>query len=269
MTNKRAHTQMVLLNSFRRGAGKSTLAANLAALAHASGQRVGLVDTCFSAPALHVFFGLYTQDTPASFNGFLSGQQGLAETALDVTGRLGLAGAGRLYLIPASQRSEDRLASLNYSFDLAQLAESIQVLSRSLQLDLLVIDSPAGVSENNLSLMALADIVLMALRPEPMDFQGTAVLVDVARRLDVPQIQLVLNDVATVYDIADLKTRTEDALGCPVAAVMPHDEGLLACGSSGLYALQPSVRWSRPWKDLIRNCLDAPERSLKYSTSQR
>lgn len=264
MTNERARTRLVLLNSFRRGAGKSTLAANLAALAHASGQRVGLVDSCFSAPALHVFFGLYNEDHRASFYDFLSGRQALEETALDVTGRLGLAEAGRLYLLPASQRIEDRLASLHYSYDLAHLAESLQLLSRSLRLDLLVVDSPAGVSENNLSLLALADTVLMTLRPEPMDFQGTAVLVDVARRLDVPQIQLVLNDVAAVYDIADLKARTEAALGCPVAAVMPHDEGLLACGSSGLYALQPSVRWSRPWKDLIRTCMDVPEGSPKY-----
>lgn len=75
---------------------------------------------------------------------------------------------------------------------LAQLTEGVRSLSHTLQLDLLVIDSPAGISESNLSLLALADAALIVLHPTAPDFQGTAVLVDVARRLEVPQIQLAV-----------------------------------------------------------------------------
>lgn len=254
-------TRRVLLCSFRNGAGKSTLAANLAALAAAAGWRVGLADACFTAPALHLFFGCQAQDPPASLRDLLLGRQALAQTALDVTESLGIAGAGKLFLLPASSRGEDRLAALQDTLDLADLAEGLQGLSRALQLDLLLIDGPTGISETGLSLLALADTALLVLRPNALDFQGTAVLIDVARRLEVPQVQLVLNDVPAAYNMADLKTRAAEALGCPVAAGMPHDEALLECGSAGLIALQPSVRASRPWMDLVQTCLNPQQES--------
>lgn len=255
MMGERARPRLLLLSSFRHGAGKSTFAANLAALAVSAGQRVGLVDACFAAPALHLFFGLNGQIRMNSFQDFLAGRQSLEQAVLDVTSRLGLAGEGRLFLLPASLRMEDRLASLYFCFDLAQLAQGLQTLSHELELDLLVIDCPAGISESNLSLLALTDLALVVQHANPLDFQGTAVLVDVARRLEVPDIQLVLNDVVASYDMKDAKKRAAAALGCPVAAIIPHDENLLASGRVGLYALQPSVRCSQPWLDLISACL--------------
>ena len=252
-------TRRVLLCSFRSGVGKSTLTANLAALAAALGQRVGLADTCFAAPALHLFFGLSSLEGPASLRDYLLGRQPISQTVLDVTGRLGLAGDGKLFLLPASTRVEDRLAALNDPLDLVQLAEGLQAIARELRLDVLLIDGPTGVSESSLSLLALADTALLVLRPDAMDFQGTAVLVDVAHRLEVPRVQLVINDVPAAYDVADLKMRTAEALGCPVAAGMPHDEALLECGSAGLIALQPFVRASRPWMDLVQSGLHLKE----------
>ncbi len=250
-----ARTRLVVLSSFRRGVGKSTLAANLAALAAVSHKQVGLVDTCFSSPALHIFFGLDKQERSTSFNDFLLGRQTLAQCSVDVTGRLGPAPAGRLTLFPASRRSEVMLASLQSPYNLAQLTEGVRSLSHTLRLDLLVIDSPAGISESNLSLLALADTALIVLHPTAPDFQGTAVLVDVARRLEVPQIQLVVNGVAAAYALDVVKTQTAEALGCPVIAVLPHTDALLASGSASLMALHPPESLSQPFRDLVSGCL--------------
>ena len=52
--------------------------------------------------------------------------------------------------------------------------------------------------------LLLPAVLLLILRPDRQDFQGTAVTVDVARRLDVPNLLLVLNngvvaEAATVF----------------------------------------------------------------------
>jgi Mrp family chromosome partitioning ATPase len=50
--------RIISIHSFRGGAGKSNIAANLAALFAPEGQRVGVVDTDLQSPGIHALFGL-------------------------------------------------------------------------------------------------------------------------------------------------------------------------------------------------------------------
>jgi MinD-like ATPase involved in chromosome partitioning or flagellar assembly len=76
------------------------------------------------------------------------------------------------------------------------------------------------------------------LRPDQQDYQGTAVTVEVARKLDVPHMVLVVNKVPAVFDPAEVKARVEQTYNCEVAAVLPHSEEMMVLASAGIFALR-------------------------------
>lgn len=67
-------TSTIAIHSFRRGTGKSTVAANLAVLLADSGRRVGLIDANFQSPSLHLFFGQLSLGHRPALNDYLAGR---------------------------------------------------------------------------------------------------------------------------------------------------------------------------------------------------
>ena len=61
---------------------------------------------------------------------------------------------------------------------------------------------------------------------------------EVARKLDVPRLVLIVNKVPAVFDMADVKTQVEGAYHCEVAAVLPHAEEMMALASAGIFVLR-------------------------------
>lgn len=58
----------------------------------------------------------------------------------------------------------------------------------NLKLDLLLIDTHPGFKEATLLTIAISDMLMIVLRPDKQDYHGTAVLVEVAGRMAVPQV---------------------------------------------------------------------------------
>jgi septum site-determining protein MinD len=88
------------------------------------------------------------------------------------------------------------------------------------------------------------------------DYQGTAVTVDVARKLEVPTMVLLVNKVPAVYNTADVRARVEDAYKCEVAAALPHSDELMALASSGIFALKyPDNPLTEGLKSLVARLL--------------
>ena len=84
------------------------------------------------------------------------------------------------------------------------------------------------------------------MRPDQQDYQGTAVTVDVARSLDVPELYLIVNKVPPGLDAGDVKTRVEESYGIPVLSVLPLSERMVELGSAGVFCLQyPDHRFSQ------------------------
>src|SRR5690606_33810066 len=107
-----------------------------------------------------------------------------------------------------------------------------------LQLDVLMIDTHPGLNEETLLSIAISDALLVILRPDQQDYQGTAVTVEVARRLDVPRLMLLVNKLPRAFNPEEVKARVEEAYRCPVVAVLPHSDELMALASSGVFALK-------------------------------
>ena len=230
--------QIVSVHSYRGGTGKSNTTANLAVLLAGAGRRVGVVDTDIQSPGIHILFGLAETEIQHSLNDYLWGRCHVKETAHDVTPRLGADLPGKVFLIPSSMKAGDIARVLREGYDVGVLRDGLQELTGALGLDVLMIDTHPGLNEETLLSIAISDALIIILRPDQQDYQGTSVTVEVARKLDVPRLMLIVNKMPALFDAADVRARVEQAYGCEVAAVLPHSEEMMALASGGLFVLR-------------------------------
>ena len=101
-----------------------------------------------------------------------------------------------------------------------------------------VIDTHPGLNEETLLSIAISDTLLLILRPDQQDYQGTGVTVEVARKLDVPRLLLLINKVPTVFNSNEVRARVEQAYQCEVAAVVPHSDEMMTLASAGIFVLR-------------------------------
>lgn len=230
--------KIISLHSFRGGTGKSNTTANIAALLAADGRRVGVVDTDIQSPGIHVLFGLAGEQVSHALNDYLWGKCEIAQTAHDVTSRLGVAPTGKVYLIPSSIRPGEITRVLREGYDAQLLTQGFRRLVDELKLDALLIDTHPGLGEETLLSMVISHTLVIILRPDQQDYEGTGITVQVARKLRVPNMVLLVNKVPVVFDMAAVKAQVEQAYGCPVVAILPHSEELMALASGGIFALR-------------------------------
>jgi MinD-like ATPase involved in chromosome partitioning or flagellar assembly len=235
-------SKIVSIHSFRGGTGKSNTTANTAVLMAAEGKRVGVIDTDIQSPGIHVLFGMDETDIKYSLNDYLWGKCDIEEAAYDVTSFLNTPIKGRVFLIPSSIKAGEIARVLREGYDIGLLNDGFQDLIEKLNLDVLVIDTHPGLNEETLLSIAISDVLVIILRPDQQDYQGTGVTVEVARKLDVPNMVLVVNKVPNVFNTEEVKAQVESAYKCRVAAVLPHADEMMALASSGIFSPACSVR---------------------------
>lgn len=236
--------KIVSVHSFRGGTGKSNLIANLAATIARGGQRVGIIDTDIQSPGIHVIFGLDEGNMDRSLNDYLWGQCNIKDAAYDVTNVLKAeqgettAAKGSIYLIPSSIKAGEIARVLREGYDVGRLNDGFQELIRCLNLEYLLIDTHPGLNEETLLSIAISDVLVVILRPDRQDFQGTAVTVDVARKLEVPKMLLVVNKALPAFDFNTLRKQVETTYNASVAGVVPLSEEMVQLASSGIFCLR-------------------------------
>ncbi len=228
-------SKVISFHSFRGGTGKSNTTANLAALLAVRGQRVGVVDTDIASPGIHVLFGLEQDQMLHSLNHYLRGECEIQETAYDVTPNLGSHVQGRVYLVPSSIQASEIARVLREGFDVGLLKEGFQDLIQALELDYLLVDTHPGLNEETLLSIAVSDVLIIVLRPDQQDYQGTSVTVGVARELDVPSMMLLVNKVPALFQESEVKALVENAYRTTVVAVLPHSDEMMALASAGIF----------------------------------
>jgi MinD-like ATPase involved in chromosome partitioning or flagellar assembly len=184
-----------------------------------------------------VLFGLDEDDMKHSLNDYLWGKCDIEETAHDVTRSLKAEINGQLYLIPSSIKAGEIARVLREGYDVGLLNDGFHELIEKLDLDVLMIDTHPGLNEETLLSIAISDALVIILRPDQQDYQGTGVTVEVARKLSVPQMVLLVNKVPTTFDYDEVKTRVEETYNCNVAAVLPHSDEMMALASAGVFVL--------------------------------
>lgn len=244
--------KIVSIHSFRGGTGKSNSTANLAAQVALKGKRVGIVDTDIQSPGIHVLFGLDEDSMGKTINDFLHGKCEISEVAFpigekaaDSPGRVQLAGKS-IWLFPSSIRGREISQILREGYDVNLLNTGLQTLINDFELDFLFIDTHPGLNEETLLSIAISDILIIILRPDNQDFQGTSVTVDIARSLDVPNLHLMVNKAPPGYDYDDLTQQIESTFKAPLTGIMPLDYEVALNASKDLFSLSsPDHAWSQ------------------------
>ncbi len=231
-------SKTISVHSFRGGTGKSNSTANLATLIAVQGLRVGVIDTDINSPGIHVLFGLDEDKMKHTLNDYLWGKCKIEEAAQDVTAGLNADVKGRLFLIPSSIKAGEIARVLREGYDVGLLNDGLHDLTRALKLDVLMIDTHPGLNEETLLSIAISDALVIILRPDSQDYQGTGVTVEVARKLAVPNMMLLVNKVPSVLNLDDVKAKVERTYNCEVVAVLPHSDEMMALASSGIFALR-------------------------------
>lgn len=254
--------KIISVHSYRGGTGKSNLSANLANSVAQLGKRVAVIDTDLQSPGLHVLFGLDVHTLGKTLNDYLYGRCSLEQATYDVTSRLGpeVVPEGALYFVPASIRAGEITRVLREGYEVNLLTDGLRTLMKTLRLDYLFIDTHPGLNEETLLSIVVSDILILILRPDQQDFQGTAVTVEVARKLKVNRLMLVINNVLPKLDFVSLRNQVEITYTAPVAAILPASEEMMELGSAGLFSVaSPNHPYSQGVREIAAHIVDSSQ----------
>ena len=255
--------QIISIHSFRGGTGKSNLTANIATMTAMEGYRVGIVDTDIQSPGIHVLFGFDDSNMETALNDYLWGKIEIHEAAYPVhetvsnqPGREFLKDL-KMWLIPSSIRTGEIARILREGYDVGMLNDGFHSLIEKLNLDFLFIDTHPGLNDETLLSIAISNALIIILRPDSQDFQGTAVTVDVARKLEVPKLRLVINKaLSQVYDINKLKAEIEEIYSSKVSAVLPLSEDVAFNASKNIFcAAHPDHPWTQAVRQVAKDII--------------
>jgi MinD-like ATPase involved in chromosome partitioning or flagellar assembly len=256
-------SSIISIHSFRGGTGKSNLTANLAVAVASYGHRVGIVDTDIQSPGIHVLFGLDEDTFTYSLNDYLWERCSIEKTAYEVTQNLKTANgelaniAGSVYLVPSSIKAGEIAKILREGFDVGLLNDGFQSLIAQLNLDYLFIDTHPGLNEETLLSIAISDAAVIILRPDRQDFLGTAVTLEVAQRLDVPNLMLLVNKTPQSFEAAAVIQQVETRYGVAVAGLFQENEEMLQLASGGVFWLHhPEHLFSQEVLKVARKLVD-------------
>ncbi|MGL5875171.1 MAG: MinD/ParA family ATP-binding protein [Xenococcaceae cyanobacterium] len=277
--------KIVSVHSFRGGVGKSNVVANLAATMALQGKKVGIVDTDIQSPGIHVIFGFDEEKIQYSLNDYLWGYCQIQDTAYDVShvlhgmsnvysngnvysnshGKYNRAnvGEGSLYLIPSSIKAGEIARILREGYDVGRLNDGFQELLSCLNLDYLLIDTHPGLNEETLLSIAISDVLVVILRPDRQDYQGTAVTIDIARKLEVPKTMLLVNKALSTHNFDVLQREVQNTYNVSVAGIVPLSEELVQLASSDIFCLRYCDHpFTRVVTDVAREIIGKQEKVL-------
>jgi MinD-like ATPase involved in chromosome partitioning or flagellar assembly len=245
--------QILAIHSFRGGTGKSNLSANLAAAFALRGKRVAIFDTDLASPGVHVLFGYAPTAGQCTLNDHLQGDVRIVDCAHDVTPEQVSRAHGRIWLLPASMDGDRIARLLREGYEVERLNDAMFEIGEKLNLDLIIVDTHPGINEETLLSAAIADCLLMVMRPDSQDYLGTAVAIEVAERLEVPAVRMVVNKLPSHFDAAQVSERVTTSYGVPIAALLPLSDDLLTLASAGLAVLTFP---NHPWSDQVIGMAD-------------
>lgn len=226
--------KVVSVHSYRGGTGKSNFTANLATITALQGSRVGVVDTDIPSPGIHNLFGLEPEQTNATLNNYLWGESAIEDAAYDLSDNVGVKD-GKLYLVPSSIKADDIARILKDGYNVKLMNEGFRRLVKTLKLDYLFIDTHPGLSKETFLSIAISHVLILILRPDKQDYQGTAVTVDVARQLKVRKMLLAINKAYQKLNFDALKQKVEETYDERVVGIFPSSDEILELASEGVF----------------------------------
>lgn len=248
---------IVSIHSYRGGTGKSNLTANLAYQLARAGKRVAVVDTDIQSPGVHIIFNVDQKKLNYCLNDFLWRKCSMEEAAVEVPFNEHKPD-GKLFLVPSSTNSGDIARILNDGYNVELLSDGFHEMCRNMHLDFLLIDTHPGLNEETLLSLAISQKLVVIMRPDQQDFEGSSITLQVASRLHVEDIMVLINKVPASLDQDKLQSDVEKAFNYPVRAILPHDDDMMLLGSRKLFTREyPGHEITTRLEKLARQLMNA------------
>lgn len=183
----------VVFHSYKGGTGKTTLAANYAALLTRKGFRVFLLDLDVYAPSLQTYFEI---EPDRWINDFLTGDTELKDVIVDLTSVVAgnsdddinnsssvstSSTNGKLWLGFSNPKKEEVYKLEGGKQEKVQFLRRFIVMREQLFSDLkadyVIIDTSPGIRYWSINALAIADILLLTLKAGDLDIVGTKKMV--------------------------------------------------------------------------------------------
>lgn len=211
--------RVISIASGKGGVGKTNLAANLAFALAKSNQKVLILDADLNLANIDVLIGLTPQ---FNLHHVFKGEKTLSEVMLE--------GPGGLQILPGSSGIME-LASLTESQKLYFL-EEMEELSK--EIDILLIDTAAGINDNVIYFNLAAQERIILLTPEPTSLTDAYALIKVlSSRHAVKRFRIVVNQVASEKEAISVFKKLSlvcdrflDSLSLDYLGQIPYDQKL-------------------------------------------
>jgi len=230
--------KIVTIHSYRGGTGKSNITANIAVCAYAAGKRVAVLDADLQSPGIHILFNFDQEKVKLTLYDFLRGKCAIGQVVYDVSERCNPGSSGKIWLVPAALNAQAITRLLEEGYDIQRLNANFDELLDEFDLDYLFIDTHPGLNKETMLAAALSEILIILVRPDQQDYYGTAVLIEVARKLEVPRVYLIANKVSTRLDLNAVRARFKEVFGHEVIGAIPLSEDFAELASEGLFVLR-------------------------------
>lgn len=156
----RRQVRIVAVSSPNGGTGKTSLAVNVGLSASLSGLRVAVVDTAIQSPGVAGLLGVTARRSLADY---LRGDCDIVQTAHHLPPETA-DGEGALFVVVACRGRQDAAGALIGGYDPGLLVEGCRQLVEFLDLDLLLLDTPSGLTTEAIVCTGMADINLHVTR---------------------------------------------------------------------------------------------------------
>lgn len=211
---KLGSAEVIAVFSAKGGAGKTTIALNLACHLRRNGATVVLVDAVMQFGSVRRLV-----QTPAEARSIIDLPPGpgmgpaLPEALWEGPGGIGVL------LAPPRPEQAELVAS-------AELANAVGLLARKHQY--VIVDTPSGLSEDALAVLDIASIILVVVTYDPAGLANTRAALDTFEMLGYPgrkKILVVMNRADVTGGLA--RGSVEHELNLPITAELPSDQKIV------------------------------------------
>jgi flagellar biosynthesis protein FlhG len=187
---KGSRTRVIAISSGKGGVGKTNIVANLGISLSRLGKKVMIFDADLGLGNLDILLGLSPK---YNFSHVALGEKTLSEIIVE--------GPCNIKILPASSGVQE-MANLSKAQTAELLSELYAVID---PIDILLIDTAAGISSNVMYFNAIAQEVLVVVSPEPTSITDAYALMKIlSLRYGVKQFKLLVNMVSDIQEAQEV-----------------------------------------------------------------
>lgn len=255
-------TRVIAVTSGKGGVGKTNVVANLAVSLSRVGKRVLILDADLSLGNLDVLLGLVPRHT---IEDVLVGTQTLAEIMLK--------GPAGIHVLPASS-GVPRLTSLT---EAQQLMIQEQLADLAAEMDVLLIDTGAGISQNVTFFASSADETMVIISPEPTSLTDAYALIKVlARQYRERRFKVLVNQAKSPREASEVFGKLDVAVdrflhvAVELVGVIPDDDyvHMAVMQQKAVSDMFPEAPAAQAFKRLAQQVAQWPKPGLPKSSVQ-